>query len=73
MDEKLLNMILGAAKMRREPVVVPREFIEAAHERILNGEYEVYRYPSGMPSVKDIYEVAAALYAEAEAETQTKH
>ena len=68
MNVKFVRMVEGAAKARGE-IAVPREFIVAAIERIEVGEYTVTRYPSGMPSLKDVFDVAIMLHAE----TQIKH
>ena len=60
----LTQIVEDAATLREEPSI-PRKFIEKALSRIDNGlELEdVECYPTGEPTLKGIYQVAARLEA----------
>ena len=63
MDQKLVEMAEGAAKARGE-IPVPREFIIKALQKIETGDVDIERYPTGQPSLKGIFKLAAELQAE---------
>ncbi len=57
MKNELIELVEGAARARRQPSI-PRHFIEEALQRIDSGKEDIDRYPSGSPSLKDIYDIA---------------
>ena len=64
MDPELVEFVEATAKARKEPPVA-RQYIEEALRRIDAKEEGVSRYPSGSPSLKGIYNIAARLESEA--------
>jgi len=61
MDQELIRMIEAAAEIRGE-LPVPRDFIVEALEKIGCGEETVERYPTGVPSLKDVFDIASKIY-----------
>ena len=59
----MIELVEGTAKFRNDPAV-PRDFITEALERIEAGQEKVSRYPTGAPTLKGVYEVAARMYRE---------
>jgi len=56
-----ISLVESAAKLRGDPPVA-RQYIEEAMQQIdSRKEVEVDRYPTGRPSLKGIYDVAARL------------
>lgn len=60
----MTKMVEGAAQARNEPPVA-RKHIEEALRRIDAGKETVQVYPSGRPSLKAVYDVAARLESSA--------
>lgn len=61
--EQLADLTIAAAEARNDPAV-PRALIMEALRRIQNGQEKVQRYPTGLPSLKDTYDIAARLVNE---------
>ena len=59
----LIELIEKSAKARGESFV-PRDYIVEALEKIENGEIDVERYPTGVPSLKGVYAAAQKIYEE---------
>ncbi|PIR98331.1 MAG: hypothetical protein COT88_02350 [Candidatus Colwellbacteria bacterium CG10_big_fil_rev_8_21_14_0_10_41_28] len=57
------ELVEGAAEARGE-APIPRDFIVEAMEKIELGEEQAERYPTGMPTLKSIFEVGKKLYEE---------
>ncbi len=65
MDQRFFHkdvmlLVENAANARGEPEI-PREFIVEAMCKIERGEEEVVLYPTGAPSLKGVYDIAARL------------
>jgi hypothetical protein len=56
----MAELVEAAAQVRKQPPV-PRPFIEEALQRIHAGQEKVFLYPTGRPSLKDVYTVAVRL------------
>ncbi len=67
-ENSLIELVENVAKARND-VLLPREYIIDALEKIDNGDVEVEKYPMGNPSLKGVYEVALELYEA----NQTRH
>lgn len=61
MIDKSLVELAEKSALARAGIPIAREYIEEAIMLIESGEEEVVRYPSGQPSLKGIYEIAARL------------
>ena len=59
-DASLVNLVEKAAEARDDPVV-PREHIVKVLGDIDNGACEVERYPTGLPTLRGVYELALGL------------
>jgi hypothetical protein len=64
MTKPFEEFVEEAAKIRGDPTV-SREYIEKALVLISENKVEVQRYPNGVPSLLDVYKVAAQLESEA--------
>ena len=63
MTSNLVELVESAAKIRGEPTV-PRDYIVEALDKIDKKEVEVERYPTGIPSLKNVYDLASKIYKE---------
>ena len=63
MVNTLVTLVEGAAIARGEEII-HRDFIVEALERVEKGKEIVQRYPTGAPSLKEVYDVALRLYNE---------
>lgn len=57
---ELVGLVIEAAQSRGG-MDVPREYIEKALEIIDSGEREVPMYPTGLPSLKGVHDLALEL------------
>lgn len=62
-NEELIDLVEGAMKAREE-TLVPREFILEAINRVASKNESVESYPTGMPSLKGISDLAHRLWNE---------
>jgi hypothetical protein len=65
-SELLINRIIEAARMRKQPTV-NRKYVEEALRQIDAGQEVASRFPSGQPSLAEIYKLAASIQAAAKA------
>jgi len=61
MDLEFANLVELAAEARGNQQV-PRKFIDEAIAKIEKGEMKTEQYPSGMPSLRGVYDIALALF-----------
>ncbi len=61
--DRFIHLVEIAARWRGE-AELPRERIEQALMRAMSDEAKVRRYPSGMPSLKGVYDIAAGKLTE---------
>jgi len=60
---RLIKLVEEVA-IERGDESVPRDYIVEALEKIELGDIEVKRYPTGLPTLKGVYEIASKLYKE---------
>jgi hypothetical protein len=63
MDDRLVEMVNGAACARGEKELMSEVIIEA-FQRVKAGIVECATYPTGAPTLKGLYEIAAELQGE---------
>lgn len=63
MHKEFIELVEGAAKARGE-ASIPREYIVDALEIIERKEADAERYPGGVPSMKDVFDLAVQLKSE---------
>ncbi|MFZ2154092.1 MAG: hypothetical protein WAV16_02560 [Candidatus Moraniibacteriota bacterium] len=56
----LVDLVMDAAQARRDKEV-PEGYIEKALEMIASGERNVPMYPTGLPSLRGVYDLAHEL------------
>ncbi|HZS43194.1 MAG TPA: hypothetical protein VFA52_03185 [Candidatus Paceibacterota bacterium] len=61
---RMVEFVNGAALARQQPTL-PHDYIVEALERIDKGKEKAKKYPTGSPSLKDTYDVAARLQSAA--------
>jgi len=61
MVNPLAELVEGAARNRRDSVV-PRDYIIEAIELVESGNEKVTTYPTGIPTLQGIYDLASRLY-----------
>jgi len=57
----LVELVEGAA-MARKDAPIPRDYILDALEKIEKGYIEIEKYPTGHPSLKEVYDIASEMY-----------
>jgi hypothetical protein len=56
----MIELVKRAAEIRGD-IPISREFIKEALKGIKSGKFEASKYPTGEPSLKDVYDIAFSL------------